>query len=119
MKDLAVKANSAVGKWGEVAVSAKKTVNNVTTMAAHIGGRTDTLVGKLIEDAERISRLMTTINKVVLKIDDGKGTAGMFINDPRLYENIVEASRQMTNLIKDFRQLVELWKKKGVQIKLK
>ena len=54
-----------------------------------------------------------------VKIESGEGSAGKFINDPKLYNNLIEVSDQMTQLLKEFRQLVKKWKASGLEIKLK
>ena len=87
--------------------------------ATQAGIGVNELADELIEDADRIGELMSTINRTALKIEAGEGSAGKLINDPELYNNLVDASRQMTLLMKDFRQLVDQWKATGVQVKLK
>ena len=44
--------------------------------------------------------------------------AGALINDPKLYNNLVEATRQMGQLMKEMRELVNKWKEQGLFLKL-
>jgi len=82
------------------------------------GKRIDQLTGKLIEDAEKISRLLATVNRAAMKLEAGEGTAGRLISDPKLYNNLVELSQQMKVLLGELSQLVKTWKEKGVKIKM-
>ncbi len=93
-----------------------RSVNNLTTQAS-----TDlrALTNKLIDDADKISMLMMTLNKVAMKLDAGEGTAGKLFNDPALYQSLLEMTKEMNTLIKDFDALTKQWKERGVEIKVK
>ena len=103
----------------EATQEAKKTFQGATATVTTAREQIDRLAEKLIEDAEKLSVLLTTINKVAMKMDAGKGTAGRLLNDPKLYNNLLEATRQIGQLLKEFRELVKAWKEGGVGIKLK
>ena len=79
----------------------------------------DELTRKLITDAEDISALLGTIRESVEKINKGDGTFGKLLNDPKLYNNLIQITEQMEELVKDFRRLSDKWERKGVEIKLK
>ncbi len=73
----------------------------------------------LITTTERISAAMATINETAEKLESGQGTAGKLLNDPKLYNNLVDMTQQMERLLKELRQAVKTWKAHGVPIKLK
>jgi len=102
----------------ETAREAKRAFQGATTTVAATRKQIERLAEKLVEDAEKVSELLTSINKVAMKVESGKGSAGRFLNDPRLYNNLLEATRQIGELVKEFRELVRLWKQRGVGIKL-
>ena len=79
----------------------------------------DELTRQLITDAGEIGSLITTFRKAAEKMNDGKGTVGKMLNDPKLYNNLLEITTQLEELTKDFRRLADKWDKKGVGIKLK
>jgi hypothetical protein len=58
------------------------------------------------------------IQSITTKIDAGKGTAGQFINDPKLYQSLVDSSQQLNATIADLKRLVEQWEQEGVYFKL-
>lgn len=87
-----------------------------TSMTA--GKHIDQLTGKLIEDAEKISQLLATVNRAAMKLEAGEGTAGRLINDPKLYNNLVELTHQIKLLLGELSELVKTWKEKGVKIEM-
>ncbi len=70
----------------------------------------------LVADASKTLERMESISR---KLDEGKGAAGLLINDPRLYESMVDTSRTLNLTIHDMQRLVEQWEQEGVHLKLK
>jgi phospholipid/cholesterol/gamma-HCH transport system substrate-binding protein len=103
----------------QAAASARRTLDDVRESSRSARQRMEDVSGKLMESAERISELMSTINRIAEKIESGEGTAGRLVNDPDLYNNLLEATREMSRLVTEFRALVETWKETGVPIKVK
>jgi hypothetical protein len=56
---------------------------------------------------------------ILEKINNGQGTAASFINDGRLYENLLENTQEMEVLIQDLKGLVAEYRKKGIKVKIK
>ena len=114
---------AAATKTTEAMEAFKSFAEQARASVADVGSSTRTqinaLSSKLIEDAEAISRLMQTMQAAMAKIESGQGTAGQLVNDPALYNNLVDATRQMSDLLREFRQLVGTWQKNGVQVKVK
>ena len=57
--------------------------------------------------------------QVLWKVNQGQGTAGRFVNDGRLYENLLENSHQVEILIEEMKHFVAESRQKGLPIKLK
>src|SRR5262249_41637971 len=66
------------------------------------------------DSLQRVSKLLDEFQSIAEKIDKGKGTAGAMVNDPRLYENLVETARQMNATVLDLKRLLEQWEQEGV-----
>jgi phospholipid/cholesterol/gamma-HCH transport system substrate-binding protein len=79
----------------------------------------DELIRQLIIDAEDVSKVLHSLQQAVDKINEGDGTAGKLINDPKLYDNLVRVSERMDDMIKDFQRLAKKWETKGMGVKLK
>ena len=101
------------------ATSAEETAKSFTELADSTRNRIDDLTQRLIADAEAISATMATINRAAAKIESGEGTAGKLLNDPELYNSLLNTTEQMSRLITEFRELVETWKSGGVELKIK
>jgi len=112
-------AKQAMDALKEFADQARQTTNAISGTAEDISSRVNELSLKLIESAEEVSQVMAGINRAVMKIEAGQGTAGQLINDPKLYLSLIDATRQIEMLAGDLRQLVELWRQKGVEIRVK
>jgi len=119
LANAAAKTTEAMEAFKGFAEQARGSVAEIGGAAASTKAQINALSAKLIEDAESVSRLMETMQATVAKIDSGQGTAGRLVNDPALYNNLVDATRQMTDLLREFRQLVQTWQKSGVQVKVK
>jgi len=117
---LAVDDIKAFTKGATVAVQdaqeSLKVFNKTTTQA---GQDFRDLAQKLIKDAEDVSTVLTTLNGAFSKMEKGDGTAGKLLNDPKLYNNLVDVTNQMSSLMQEFRQLVQQWKESGMAVKLK
>ncbi len=79
----------------------------------------DRIWPKLMDDADKLATLLTALNRIASKLETAEGSAGKLLNDPKLYNNLLEITSQLTSLTKEFRVLVETWEKSGVGIKLK
>jgi len=119
VQDFASEGSKAIGEAKTVAQQAGKTFDNINKTTTRASQDLNDLAKKLMEDAEKISTLMSTFNRVIVKMDEGEGSAGKLLNDPKLYNSLVEAAQQMSKLMVDFRQLLEEWKKNGLPLKLK
>jgi phospholipid/cholesterol/gamma-HCH transport system substrate-binding protein len=111
LRDLAAAAEKAPGVMAEV----QKLMQESRTVAGDAGE----LTRQLITDAENLSAMLEEMEGVVRKINEGEGTAGQFLNDPQLYNNLLALTEQIDALVRDFRRLAEQWEREGVGVKLK
>jgi phospholipid/cholesterol/gamma-HCH transport system substrate-binding protein len=121
LKNLAMaaeKADKAMAAMKEFADETRKSFSKVSGSADKVTKRVDQLAVKLIEDAEKISVLLATVNRIALKLEKGDGTAGRLMNDPKLYNSLQEAANQTQILLKELSALVKTWKENGVKVKM-
>lgn len=118
LKGFAGEATKASRQAATTFAKASEAAEKFATLADRTDGRIEQLTDKFIEDAEKLSAVLTTINRLATKIESGKGTAGQLINDPKLYGSFLEATEQMGLLMKEFRGLIEQWKQHGVPLKI-
>jgi phospholipid/cholesterol/gamma-HCH transport system substrate-binding protein len=108
LADASEKATHAMDALKDLAADGQKTL-----------GQADELTRKLIGDADQIARLLTELQKTVRTVNQGKGTMGKLLSDPKLYNNLLQLTQRMDLLVRDFRELTDTWKKQGVNIRLK
>lgn len=109
------KFSSRLDKMGDdlsaVATNANATIAKTQE---HIDDLSKRMNDRLLE----VSKLLEQFQSIAGKVDQGKGTAGMLINDPKLYENLVNTSKELNLTITDLKLLVKQWTDEGVYIKL-
>lgn len=69
--------------------------------------------------SEELSKTVSQLRIILEKINSGEGTAGMLVNDGRLYEKLLENTEQLKMLLEDLKAFVKESSDKGVPIKLK
>ncbi|MCK4625943.1 MAG: hypothetical protein KAV00_11575, partial [Phycisphaerae bacterium] len=72
----------------------------------------------LTNDADRLGKVLTSLHRTAVKIEKGTGTAGKIINDPALYENLINTTKQLKTTLDTLQELLEKWNKEGVKMKL-
>ena len=112
-------ASEAMASMKSFAEEARESLRQTTKSATDMGSSVESLTRRLIDNAEKVSALMATMNKTVTKVESGKGTVGRLMNDPRLYNDLTEAAQQLSKLVGEMRQLVKTWRSQGVGVKLK
>lgn len=104
---------------GKTLTAASQAVEKFGKLADNTDRRLDDISKKIITDAEQLSKVLETINRIATKMDTGEGTVAKLVNDPKLYDNFLQASKQLAELAAEMRVLVREWEKNGVQLKLK
>jgi phospholipid/cholesterol/gamma-HCH transport system substrate-binding protein len=112
LRDASKEANEAMKQLGELSVAGKTTLQNADV-------RLTQLTASLVTTSDKIGELMTHLESIADKVNNGDGTAGKLINDGRLYEQLLEDSRQLGLVLQDVKTFVNESKQKGVPIKLK
>jgi len=112
------KADKAMDAMKQFADETRKSFVTAAGSANNVARRVDQLALKLIEDAEKISTLLATINRISLQLEKGEGTAGKLLSDPKLYNNLLEATNQTKIMLKEFSDLVKTWKESGIKVKM-
>ncbi len=67
----------------------------------------------------QLSKSLDTFQAISDKVNKGQGTAGLLLNDPKLYDSLVANSRELNLTVADLKRLVEQWEQEGVSFKLK
>ena len=113
-KTLAEDTRMAVIKTSDATSAAVKNISDTTAATAE---HLSVLADQLVKNTEGIAELMASIRKTATKIESGKGSAGRLVNDPRLYNDLVEAAEELGKLTKELRKLVQTWQVRGMKIR--
>lgn len=95
------------------------TVANIEKIAVDTNANIAQLSGRIQTAADRLSTALTNLDGLFSQIRQGEGTMGRLMNDPRLYQSLEDAGRNLSQALAEFRELVAQWKQKGVQVKMK
>jgi phospholipid/cholesterol/gamma-HCH transport system substrate-binding protein len=110
--DASKQATAVMQQLQETAAAGKTALQN-------IDARMERLTNSLVSTSDKLGEVMDHLESVLDKINNGEGTAGKLVNDGRLYEQLLEDSRQLELVIKDLKAFVEQSREKGLPIKLK
>jgi len=73
------------------------------------------LVATMVTTSNEIGRTVAHLRLAVERVNHGQGSAGLLMNDGRLYENLLENTTQLNILLKDFRTLIDKVSEKGLR----
>jgi len=77
---------------------------NFSNIAENVSNISDSLAGVNIRQVFLdISQTVDRLNRIIQKINNNEGTAGLLINDPELYNHLTQASMSLDNLLNDLR----------------
>lgn len=87
--------------------AASKTMMQLDTLSTNNRPRVDSLMVSLEENINELSKVRvqleeasTSLNEILDKINRGEGTVGKLVNDPSLYENMDQLSKELNELVK-------------------
>jgi phospholipid/cholesterol/gamma-HCH transport system substrate-binding protein len=106
------------GEMEKLTADARGTVGQAKTTIANADAQVTDLSKQVGQRLTQIAKLLDTFQSISNKIDKGQGTAGQLVNDPKLYESLVNTSREMNATVTDLKRLVEQWEQEGVSFKL-
>jgi phospholipid/cholesterol/gamma-HCH transport system substrate-binding protein len=92
---------------------ADKLSTTLDTANEHI----DDLGGQLVVLADKLSRLLDHLITVSSDLSQGKGTAGLFLRDPKLYDELMLTIKRLGTAASEMTVLVKKWQEKGILAK--
>ena len=109
-------------KIGEVTEEAKKMIENASETMTEIGdfaGQANTTFQqtgqKIQEVSDNLSRTMNHLDGIIMGVSEGKGSLGLAINDPRLYESLTDVSKKLNLAVDELRGLITEVNEKGLK----
>ncbi|MBN2019646.1 MAG: MCE family protein [Sedimentisphaerales bacterium] len=105
-------ANDLILQLKDAVLAGKTTLQNADE-------RMELITTSLVNTSDKLGEVMTHLELITSKINNGQGTAGKLINDGRLYEQLLEDSRQVELFLKEIKTFIAESKEKGLPLKLK
>jgi phospholipid/cholesterol/gamma-HCH transport system substrate-binding protein len=98
---------------------ASDVLTEARTDLARTQGYIDTMNKQLGDGLTRASATLDSIHDLADKINNGKGTAGMLVNDPKMYQALVDDLRELNANELVLERLLQQWEQEGVSVDLK
>ncbi|MCC7350462.1 MAG: MCE family protein [Phycisphaerales bacterium] len=115
-------ATETANRIGATLEQTSAKLNDLTTQAQGTIQKTEGHIDQLAKDVsgriEQVAKLLETFQSIADKVNTGQGTAGLLLNDPKLYQGLVEISQQLSATMFDLKRLVEQWEQEGMTLKL-
>jgi phospholipid/cholesterol/gamma-HCH transport system substrate-binding protein len=92
----------------------RKFVNTGTEVLKSTDDNIGELVKSIVVSSEEIARATSQLRLIMEKINNGDGTASRLVNDPRLYEKLLDDTEQLQELLKSMKSLIEKIDEKGL-----
>jgi ABC-type transporter Mla subunit MlaD len=92
---------------------------NLTATVAETRAEIDRVSRQVDDRMLQVAKLLDAAQSVAAKVDKGNGTASLLINDPKLYQSLVDNSRELNETIATLKRLADQWEQEGVSLKLK
>jgi phospholipid/cholesterol/gamma-HCH transport system substrate-binding protein len=103
----------------ETLVAAHQTIDSAHETVASAKTDLDQTTKQVNDRLLQMNKILENVQSITAKIDNGTGTTGQLVNDPKLYQSMVDSARELNLTITDLRRLVDQWEQEGATIKLK
>ena len=105
-------------KIDKIADDASATLGDVRTTVKSANANLDSIGKQLAGRIEQVAKTLESFQSIAAKIDNGQGTAGQLVNDPKLYQALVDSALQLNQTIADLNRLVQQWEEDGISFRL-
>ena len=89
-------------------------VNTGTEVLKSTDDNIEELVKSIVVSSEELGRATSQLRLIMEKVNNGQGTASRLINDPRLYEKLLDDTEQLEELLESMKSLIEKIEEKGL-----
>jgi phospholipid/cholesterol/gamma-HCH transport system substrate-binding protein len=108
----------AMASLRAMAENAQATLEEVRGRADAAGEDFHRLSAGVIAASDELSRLLRDLQETSRAAREGEGTVGRLLNDPKVYQNLVDVTGQLEQLIQDLRVLTKSWAESGVRLRM-
>jgi phospholipid/cholesterol/gamma-HCH transport system substrate-binding protein len=101
--------------------SASRVGSNLEKFTGNLQKVADSTEGTMSEvrtSAAKLGSVLDHFDSIAAKLDKGNGTAGLLVNDPKLYQGLLDTTKQLNATVLDLQRVVQQWEQEGVTFKL-
>jgi len=96
--------------------SADKSMNQFGGAATQASATLSTTQQQILLVSDKLIQTLDQLQKAMRQISEGNGTTGKLINDPRLYDGLVDLSKSLHSTVDDLDLLVKKWNDEGLGV---
>jgi phospholipid/cholesterol/gamma-HCH transport system substrate-binding protein len=117
-KAVAEQAKALMARGDATVDKVQTTLDNTNAAVIEYRKQAETLGGKVYDQLTRLGQVLDDVRAITAKVERGEGTAGMLMNDAKLYQSLVDSSRELSLAVGDVRRLIQQWEQEGITLKL-
>lgn len=117
VRETTEKANRLASSLDELTRNTNATMVDVRAATERTDKNLTVLTREAAENLDKLGQIFTEFHQIAEKVNHGKGAAGAFVNDPRLYDELSSTARELNSVAKTMSRLLDQWEKEGVSIK--
>jgi len=119
LKRANAKVDEVVTALVDTSEEIQKFASTGTSTLKSADSKAERLVVSVVEMSGQLSKVMSQLRVILDKVNSGKGTAGRFLNDGKLYENMLESTEQMQMVLDELKLFIVDARENGLRIKHK
>lgn len=123
-KQLQDNLRSAIANIRAATERANKIGENLDTLTANANvtlaktnDNLDRISRQMGADLDRLGLVFAQFQEIAVKVNNGKGTAGALLNDPKLYDEMATTAKELNVVAASMARLVDQWEHEGVALK--
>jgi phospholipid/cholesterol/gamma-HCH transport system substrate-binding protein len=117
-RQITERINAITQRIDSIADNTDKAIGSARSTFDSTQKRIDELASHTGQQLVKVSQLLDNVNSISAKIDKGTGTAGALVNDPKLYQALLDSTRELDGTLSDLRRLAQQWEQEGITLKL-
>lgn len=109
-----VKLDEVVAVASDTSKDIHEFLTTGTTFIKNTDERTEDVAKVLINTVEEMGKTSTQLRLIMEKVNSGQGTAAKFVNDPLLYDKLVQDTKQLDEVLSSMKSLINKIEEKGL-----
>ncbi len=98
----------------KTAAATNRIVGKVDSTVDATRGYIEELGRKLVTNTDQLSRLLDYLGSAGRDVAEGQGTVGMFLRDPKFYDELMLTVQRLGEAAAELQVLVKQWQKQGI-----